>query len=118
MAEASELVTASEVHEVKFGTSRLRAGYDMGEVDAFLDRVEATLLSLERALSSARDEQDMLRSQYERLQERLDQPSGTSTEPVPVVSAEADVLAAQQKADRIRSTLRTMLQQQLELLDD
>lgn len=118
MAEDSEFVTAQDVHEVKFGTSRLRAGYDMGEVDAFLDRVETTLRGLERALGDARDEQAMLRSQCERLQERLDQGSGTSTEPVPVVTAQADVLAAQVQAEQIRNTLRTMLQEQLARLDD
>jgi DivIVA domain-containing protein len=118
MAEVPEFVTANEVHEVKFGTSRFRAGYNMGDVDAFLDRVEATLHRLERELGDARDAEAMLRSQCERLQERHDQSSGTSTEPVPVVAAEADVLAARRKAEQIRGTLRTMLQQQLALLED
>jgi DivIVA domain-containing protein len=40
-------LTADEIRDKKFATTRLRPGYDEKEVDAFLDEAEARLRSWE-----------------------------------------------------------------------
>jgi DivIVA domain-containing protein len=47
-------LTPQDVHSKVFGPTRFRRGYDEGEVDAFLDEVEAELLRLHRELDSLR----------------------------------------------------------------
>ena len=36
-------LSAQNVRDARFGTTRIRAGYNMAEVDAFLDQVEDTI---------------------------------------------------------------------------
>ena len=47
-------MTPEDVSTKRFTAVRLREGYDMGEVDAFLDEVEAELVRLERENSELR----------------------------------------------------------------
>jgi DivIVA domain-containing protein len=64
-------LSSQEVREVRFGTTRMRAGYDMAEVDAFLDTIEAAIDSYATRSQNIRDEADALRSQVQQLQARL-----------------------------------------------
>ncbi len=51
-------LTPEDVHKKTFTPVRLREGYDMGEVDQFLDEVEAELIRLHQ-------ENDELRTKLE-----------------------------------------------------
>ena len=64
-------LTAQDIREVRFGTTRMRAGYDMKEVDAFLDVIESTISAQSEQSQHLRDEADALRSQVQQLQVRL-----------------------------------------------
>lgn len=64
-------LTAQDVRDVRFGTTRMRAGYQMAEVDAFLDTIETAVGSYARELQDTRDEAEALRSQVQQLQGRL-----------------------------------------------
>ncbi len=64
-------LTPSEVRATQFATTRIRSGYDVDEVDAFLDIVEADIAALSRNLQQARDESAVLSTQYSQLQSRL-----------------------------------------------
>jgi len=56
---------------VQFGTTRLKAGYDMDEVDAFLDIIEADIAQYADELQRSRDSEAVLRTQLEQVQARL-----------------------------------------------
>jgi len=64
-------LTAAEVRGTKFSTTRMRAGYDMDEVDAFLDIVEADVAKYADDLQRSRDGEAVLRTQCDQLQVRL-----------------------------------------------
>lgn len=64
-------LTAAEVRATKFSTTRLRSGYDMDEVDAFLDIIEADVTQYADELQRARDGEAVLRTQCDQLQSRL-----------------------------------------------
>lgn len=64
-------LTAAEVRSTTFSTTRLRAGYDMDEVDAFLDIVEADVAQYADELQRSRDGEAVLRTQSDQLQMRL-----------------------------------------------
>jgi len=64
-------LTAAEVRATKFSTTRVRAGYNMDEVDAFLDIVEADLAQYADELQRTRDGEAVLRTQCDQLQSRL-----------------------------------------------
>lgn len=64
-------LTPAEVRATQFATTRVRSGYDVDEVDAFLDIVEADIAALSGDLQQARDESAVLRTQYSQLQSRL-----------------------------------------------
>ena len=64
-------LTAAEVRGTKFSTTRMRAGYDMDEVDAFLDIVEADVAKYADDLQRSRDGEAVLRTQCDQLQARL-----------------------------------------------
>lgn len=152
-------LTAAEVRATQFSTTRMRGGYDMDEVDAFLDIIEADVSQYADELQRSRDGEAVLRTQCDQLQARLTAAEQRLTEaqeqlaagiaaramtapvlPEPTVPAEleaqlgenpnaAAVLAvaqrtadeivrfAQAKADSIRSTVRSTLDQQRALLD-
>jgi DivIVA domain-containing protein len=105
-------VTADEVRNVTFGTARLRSGYNMADVDAFLDRVERTLEDLTRSLAEARDSQTVLRAQCDQLRSRVhaERPTDTS-----VLAGADETLVL---TTEIRNRVRRMLTDQLALLDD
>ncbi len=65
-------VSASDVREVRFGTTRIKAGYDISEVDQFLDRVEKAIAAYTENYQRAQDEADALRSQVQQVQRRLE----------------------------------------------
>jgi DivIVA domain-containing protein len=64
-------LSPQEVREVRFGTTRMRAGYNMAEVDAFLDTIEAAIEAYSTQSQNIRDEAEALRSQVKQLQARL-----------------------------------------------
>lgn len=107
-----EPVTAEEVRDVTFKTTRLRAGYSMAEVDAFLDRAERTIADLSRNLADARDAQTVLRAQCDQLRTRLHAERPTDTQSL-AGTDEMLVLTTE-----IRNRVRRMLTEQLALLDD
>lgn len=64
-------LSAQDVRDARFGTTRIRAGYNMAEVDAFLDQVEATIAHTSSEGQRLGDEVEALRSQVQQLQGRL-----------------------------------------------
>jgi DivIVA domain-containing protein len=61
----------ADVRAVQFGTSRLKSGYDMDEVDAFLDIIEADIAQYADELQRSRESEAVLRTQLEQVQARL-----------------------------------------------
>lgn len=147
-------LTPAEVRAVQFSTTRMRSGYDMDEVDAFLDIIEADIGQLTDDLQRSRDGEAVLRTQCEQLQQRLlvaeqrlaERPaeqvaaSDAPTAVLPSIDAEvrelvegdADAAAimavaqrtadeiirfAQVRAEGIRASVRTMLDDQRALID-
>jgi DivIVA domain-containing protein len=64
-------LTPAEVRATQFSTTRMRSGYDMDEVDAFLDIVEADVAQYADELQRSRDGEAVLRTQCDQLQTRL-----------------------------------------------
>ncbi len=64
-------LTPAEVRGVQFATTRMRAGYDMDEVDAFLDIIEADVAQYADEVQRVRDGEAVLRTQCDQLQGRL-----------------------------------------------
>ncbi len=64
-------LTAAEVRATEFGTTRFHLGYDMDEVDEFLDVVEADVAQLADELQRSRDGEAVLRAQCDQLQLRV-----------------------------------------------
>lgn len=64
-------LTPADVRATQFATTRVRAGYDVDEVDAFLDIVESDIATLTADLQKSRDEAAVLRTQYAQMQLRL-----------------------------------------------
>jgi DivIVA domain-containing protein len=64
-------LSAQDVRDARFGTTRIRAGYNMAEVDAFLDQVEDTIDHTSSEGQRLGDEVEALRSQVQQLQGRL-----------------------------------------------
>jgi DivIVA domain-containing protein len=61
----------ADVRAVQFGTTRLKSGYDMDEVDAFLDIIEADIAQYADELQRSRESEAVLRTQLEQVQARL-----------------------------------------------
>jgi DivIVA domain-containing protein len=78
-------LTAAEVRATQFATTRMRSGYDMDEVDAFLDIIEADVAQYVDELQRSRDGEAVLRTQCDQLQAR-------------VTAAEERLAAAQEQA--------------------
>lgn len=138
-------LTAAEVRATKFSTTRLRAGYDMDEVDAFLDIVEADIARYADELQRTRDADAVLRTQCDQLQARLaaadervaagpvvaavPQPPADVSELVAGDAEAESVLAlaertadeiiryAESRAEAIRTNVRVMLNDQLGRVD-
>jgi len=64
-------ITAADVRATQFGTTRMRSGYEMDEVDAFLDIIEADVAQYADELQRSRDGEAVLRTQCDQLQVRL-----------------------------------------------
>ena len=64
-------LTAADVRAMQFATTRMRSGYDMDEVDAFLDIIEADVAQYADELQRSRDGEAVLRTQCDQLQARL-----------------------------------------------
>jgi len=64
-------LNAQDVRDARFGTTRIRAGYNMSEVDEFLDRIEAAIGQYADDHQRMGDEAEVLRSQVQQLQGRL-----------------------------------------------
>lgn len=140
-------LSPQEVHDIRFGTTRLRAGYNMSEVDAFLDTIEAALETYSHELQHTRDEADALRSQIQQLQARLtsaqaelDECRALSAPQATVDGHDTIVAVVQSEADsettaenpvigavptpgwgdliRVRDDVRRMLTEQLKLVED
>ncbi len=111
-------LTPEDVSNKRFTPVRLREGYDMGEVDAFLDEVEAELTRMHK-------ENDDLRSKLEAAtngavavpaprEEEPDEPRAKepekaeepekASEPEPAVAAVASVAAMPPPSEQIRVT--------------
>ncbi len=84
-------LTPADVRAKQFAATRVRSGYDVDEVDAFLDVVEADIAALSGDLQQARDESAVLRSQHSQLQSRLR-------------SAERELAAAHERGSSASST--------------
>ena len=80
-------LTPEDVSNKRFTPVRLREGYDMGEVDQFLDEVEA---ELERLLK----ENDDLRSKRAAAQKGAPLAAPVAVEPEPVKAPEPEPVAA------------------------
>lgn len=100
-------LTAQDVQSVTFGTTRVRVGYNMDEVDAFLDRVEHSIAHLSKALAHAQDHEIIQRAELQRLRERM-----VGSAPDEPVTAGHDPIVRE-----IRERLRRVLTDQLTLLD-
>ena len=64
-------LSAHDIRDARFGTTRIRAGYNMGEGDAFLDQVEGAIARGSSEGQRLGDEVEALRSQVQQLQGRL-----------------------------------------------
>ncbi len=64
-------LTPADIRGAQFGTTRLRTGYDMDEVDAFLDFIEEGLAVLLAELQRAQEGEAQYRAQYEQLRARV-----------------------------------------------
>lgn len=140
-------LSPQDVRDVRFGTTRMRAGYNMTEVDAFLDTIETSVESYQTELRNSRDEADALRSQVhqlqarlERLQAELDECRALSAPATPqdghdtIVTAIIDSADVESTAEnpivrdpgqpvvaellRVREDVRRMLTEQLKLVDE
>jgi len=139
-------LSASDVRAVRFGTTRLRTGYNMAEVDAFLDTVEQAIAGYSSESVRLADEADALRSQVQQLHGRLEamqaelsqareqapaDEESTAENPIVVVTESAPTVASteiietgdadtQESLARllsVREDVRAMLERQLELVD-
>ena len=104
-------LTPQDVRAVQFTTTRMRVGYEMTEVDAFLDEVETSLVAGERELQQAREREAVLRTQCEQLQARVDyleahpELRGDAASVMRIAQATADeiIAAARVAAEGLRS---------------
>lgn len=126
-------LTAADVRAITFSTTRMRAGYNMDEVDAFLDVIESELARLADELQGRRDAEALLRTQCDQLQSRANAAEGPPTSDIAdlvqgdpeattvlaIAERTADEIVhyAQVRADRIRTAVRGMLVEQLALVD-
>lgn len=109
-------LTPEDVVNKRFTITKFRDGYDLDQVDDFLDEVVAEFKRYEDTIKALNEEKDRL---IEELEAAKAQPGSEAAEPVAVVSAApAEVsteTGAVSAADTIKST--NMLQLALELHD-
>ncbi len=90
-------LTPEDVSNKRFTPVRLREGYDMGEVDQFLDEVEAELARLTR-------ENEDLRSKLSAAQ----QGGGSAPAPAPVAAAPVETIKVTTVADASSAAARLL----------
>lgn len=71
MDSQRQLLTAHDVHNVMFDTTRFRQGYDMDMVDMFLDRVEKSHKILSEYALKQYQENQRLKEQLGKLSHAL-----------------------------------------------
>lgn len=80
-------LSAQDVHDKQFKLVRNSTGYDMDEVDAFLDEVESEIASLTEALAAAQDQARL------REQATAEQAPAEEAPPVPGPTPAQDAVA-------------------------
>ena len=86
-------LTAADVRATTFATTRMHLGYNMDEVDEFLDIVEADIAQLTDELQRSRDGEAVLRAQCDQLQLRV------TVAEKKVAEVEAELAAVRVRAD-------------------
>lgn len=110
-------LTPADVRGVQFSTTKMKTGYDMDEVDAFLDVVEADLGQLVTQAQAARDSEAVLRAQCEqlltrvselerRLNEARSQVTSAQLAALPGAGVDVSIAGAQQTAAEIIAAAR------------
>ncbi|MFM8894519.1 MAG: DivIVA domain-containing protein [Actinomycetales bacterium] len=110
-------LTPADIRSVQFSTTRLKTGYEMDEVDAFLDRIETELGTLISQTQAARDGEAVLRAQCDQLVGRVSELERRLSEaatmaaprsvPTPItIDTGQGSDAARQAADQIVSAAR------------
>lgn len=110
-------LTPSDIRNVQFTTTRMKSGYDMDEVDSFLDLVEGELGVLISQTQAARDSEAVLRAQCDQLigrvgelERRLGEATSTAVSrpllPPQTGGGSPGSDAARQAADQIISAAR------------
>ena len=77
-------LSPADVRAASFRASRLRPGYDMDEVDEFLDLVQETIERLEGDVGRFREAETVLLTRCDELQERL---ASIERQPAPIREA-------------------------------
>jgi DivIVA domain-containing protein len=104
-------LTPADIRAATFSTRRFRLGYDVDEVDQFLDQVEGDITQLASELRLARDAEAVLESQLEQLAIRVEFLERALRDTTPLGErTSVDVGLVKEK-------LRAMLLEQLALLD-
>lgn len=94
------MITPADIDKKKFGTTRLKEGYDQDEVDAFLDRVAAEYRQTLKQMAEQQEEIGRLR----RALDSAKNEAATQVLPVaPAASAERILVAAQRTADQVEA---------------
>jgi DivIVA domain-containing protein len=104
-------LTPADIRAAKFSSRRFRLGYDVDEVDQFLDQVEGDIAQLTSELRLARDAGGVLESQLEQLAIRVEFLEKAVRDTTPLgdrTSVDAGL---------VKEKLRAMLLEQLALLD-
>ena len=86
-------LTAADVRATTFATTRMHLGYNMDEVDEFLDIVEADIAQFTDELQRSRDGEAVLRAQCDQLQLRV------TVAEKKVAEVEAELAALRVRAD-------------------
>lgn len=92
------MLTPADIENKRFGTTRLKEGYDQDEVDGFLDDCGAAMLVLQQELANEQARSSALRSQIQRLTEAPTSVQAAVASPSAV--AEKLLTAAQTAADQ------------------
>jgi DivIVA domain-containing protein len=102
------MLTPADIDSQKFGTTRLKEGYDQQEVDAFLDRVADEYQAARDEIARLQQENASLRRRNENL---TNQPTTVippmAPSPPPSPSAERILILAQETADKALDDAKT-----------
>jgi DivIVA domain-containing protein len=93
-------MTPAEIENKQFAVTRFKEGYDLEEVDDFLDRVAAHVRKLEQDLLEERQRVTQLKRNIAEQQRRLDEYNDLPTQQIPMQAARI-LEAAQRTADDV-----------------